>query len=245
MNIEIELAGIRVRMALRLPETKRYFDAYITQNDCPDWDVRVAEEDPADYPLICPSGVLDPESEAYLLMPRVSALLLRHRRVMIHGVSFAWRGKSWLITAPSGTGKTTQLRHWQRLWGGEIELINGDKSVLALQEDGSFWLYSSPWTGKEGDTGKASAPLGGIVILQQADHNEIRRLAPRESVLRIYRQFLNLGDEPQEVRAMGDLESRLLDGTPVWLLENLGDENSARLTHRTLAEHEENGHESV
>ena len=245
MNIEIKLADTKLRLSLRLTDTKRYFEPFITMEDCKAWDIRVEEEDISRYPLICPTGVLDPFSEAYLLMPRVSAYLLKYQRALIHGVSFVWRDKSWLITAPSGTGKTTQLRHWQQLYGSEIEVINGDKSVLALHADGSFLIHPSPWMGKEKDAGTASAPLGGIVVLRQADYNTIRRITPRESVLEIYRQFLNLGDDPEEVLAIGRLESRLLDTIPVWMLENIGDEDSARLTHRTLSEYEVISHESV
>ena len=76
-------------------------------------------------------------------------------------------------------------------------------------------------------------------------HNEIRRLAPRESVLKIFQQFLNHSYEIQEVRALGEMESCLLDRVPVWLLENLGDEASARLTRQTIGDYEENTHESV
>lgn len=245
MNIEIDLAGIKIIICLRLAETKEYFKDFTTRENCSKWDVRVEEEDIPRYPLICPGGVLDPFSEAYLLMPRVSAFLLKHKCVLIHGVSFAWRGYAWLLTAPSGTGKTTQLRHWQRLWKDEIEIINGDKSVLRLQDDSSFWIYPSPWMGKEKDFGDAAAPLAGIVVLRQAAENSIRQIPPRESVLEIYQQFLNLGDDPEEVRAMGKLESALLDHIPVWLLENRGDEASARLTYQTLSDYEAMNHENI
>lgn len=245
MNIEITLAGVPLRISLRLEETARYFENEPTFREAEGWDIRVEDEDLKRYPLICPTGVLDPFSEAYLLMARASVFLLQYRRVLIHGVSFVWHGCALLFTAPSGTGKTTQLRHWQRLFGKQINLINGDKSVLALRDDGSFWLHPSPWMGKERDVGFASAPLGGIVLLEQADHNSIRRIAPRESVLRIFQQFLVDGEDPKTAHALGALEDRLLYITPVWLLENLGDEASARLTYQTLLEYEEQLHESL
>ena len=245
MNIEIELAGVRLRISLRLRETVKYFRPFITRSDCDGWDIRVEDEDIPRYPLICPSGVLDPFSEAYLLMPRASAFLLKHDRALIHGVSFVWRGRAWLLTAPSGTGKTTQLRHWQRLCGDELEIINGDKSVLALETDGSLRLHPSPWTGKELDAGTVSAPLAGVVVLRQADHNAISLLKPRESVFALFQQFLNLCDDAEEAHAIEGLETRLIESVPVWRLDNLGDEDSARLTIQTLSEYEATNHESI
>lgn len=234
-----------MRISFRLPETRRYFESFITRSDCDGFDIRVEDEDPALFPLICPTGVLDPFSEAYLLMSHASAFLLPYQRVLIHGVSLVWHGYSWLITAPSGTGKTTQLHHWQQLWPDEFELINGDKSVLALCDDDRFWLYPSPWMGKEKEFGTASAPLGGIIVLEQAGQNEMCRLTPRDSVLRIFQQFLFLGLHASEVRAVGALESRLLADTPVWLLKNLGDEASARLMRQTMLDYEAGAYEKV
>lgn len=245
MNFAIKLAGIKIRISVRLPDTVRYFEGYIAERDCEGWDIRVEDTDAAMFPLICRNGELDPYAEAYLLMPKVSSYLLQYQCTLIHGVSIARHGYSWLITAPSGTGKTTQLRHWQDLWPDEFELINGDKSLLALHRDGRFWLHPSPWMGKEKDRGTASAPLAGIIVLEQADGNRIRRLTPRDSVLRIYQQFLILGYDPSEVRRTGMLESKLLEGTPIWLMENIGDKESAGLMRRTMEDYEVRRNEKI
>ncbi len=242
MNLAIELAGVRLRMQLRFPQTARAFRDYLVEENCEGWDIRVEDGDTELFSLICPEGRFTPLNEEYILMARASSFLLSRRRVMFHGVSFVWRGRAWLITALSGVGKTTQLRHWQRLYGEEIQIINGDKTVLELREDGSFWLHPSPWTGKEGDAGRDSGKLAGILLLRQEEENRICRLAPRDSVVPIYSQFLMLSDTEEETRLAGHLEDGLLRRMPVWRLDNVGDEASARLTHDTwmeyLREHE-------
>lgn len=245
MNLAIKLAGVRLRMQLRFPQTARAFQGYIVEENCEGWDIRAEDRDTELFPLICPEGRLTPVNEEYILMARASSFLLPRRRVMFHGVSFVWREKAWILTALSGMGKTTQLRHWQRLFPGEIQIINGDKSVLSWEDDCSFRVWPSPWTGKEGDAGTLDAPLGGIVLLRQADHNAIRRIEPKESVMEIFQQFLILDEDPADLRRAGAMEDALLRQTPVWLLENLGDEESARLTHETLYEYEAVKHEDL
>ena len=245
MNFAIELANIKIRISVCLPDTIHYFENYVIERNCGEWDVKVDDTDISMFPLICPSGNLDPFSEAYLLMPKVSAYLLKYQCALIHGVSIVWHGHSWLITAPSGTGKTTQLHHWQALWPEEFELINGDKSVLALHDDGMFWLHPSPWMGKEKDSGTASAPLAGIIVLEQATENKIHRLTPRDSVLRVYQQFLILGNDPSEVQMVGRLESNLLQQTPIWLMENLGDEASTEMMHQVMTDYEVSTNEKI
>ena len=238
MNIRIELAGVPLRIGLNLDETKRYFKGFITEENCEGFDIKVNEEDIKEFPLICTNGILDPFSETYVLMIKACDFLLDYNRVIIHGVSFVWHDKAWLITAPSGTGKTTQLRHWQRLWNDEIQLINGDKSVLELRDNNELWLHPSPWMGKEKDYGDSSGKLAGIIVLEQADHNSVKIIKPAESVLQIFQQFLFLGKEAEHVRNVGKIETVMLDTLPVWLLENLGDEESARLTYETLSDYE-------
>ena len=245
MNIEIELAAQRLRLALRLPETAVFFENFITARDCPDYDVSVPDEDLPLCREITADGSLTPYAEYFLFISRISQFLLKYARVVIHGVAFLWRGRAWLITAPSGVGKTTQLRHWQRLWPDEIQIISGDKPVLELKADGSFWLHPSPWPGKEGCRGTACGKLGGIVLLEQADYNAIRRLPPQESVLRVFQQLLVNCDTEEDVYLSTEITDRLLSLVPVWNLENLGNEASARLTHDALEEYEAMQDESI
>lgn len=238
MTIEIKLANTRVRLSLRLPETKRYFSSFISRDDCSGWDVRIEEKDIAKYPLICPTGILDPFSEAYLLMPRVSAFILRKQCVLIHGVAFIWQGHAWLMTAPSGTGKTTQLHLLQKILGDEMALINGDKAILSLHKNGEFWLHPSPWTGKENEYGSSSGVLAGIIILEQNDTNSMSLLSPRESVLKVFQQFLIADSSEEELRIVGELESKLLKTIPIWCLKNRGDIESAQLMIHILNDYE-------
>ena len=38
-------------------------------------------------------------------------------------------GQGIAFAAPSGTGKTTHIKLWQRLYGDRVEIINGDKPL--------------------------------------------------------------------------------------------------------------------
>ena len=233
MNIEIQLAGEALRIFLRNPETKRFFRRALVKENVPDWDIRVEDSDYDLYAESFGEEQFSPYAEHYMLMARASGWLLKRNKVLIHGVSFLWQGRAWLITGPSGVGKTTQLRLWQRLWPEDITVINGDKSVLEQNEDGGFYLYPSPWTGKEGDRGEQGGPLAGIVLLRQDNSDVISRLPPCESVATLYTQFLVTGEDPGEVRQLARLEDGLLRSVPIWLLRNRGGEKSARLTRET------------
>ena len=151
-----------------------------------------------------------------------------------HGVAFIWRGQAWLLTALSGTGKTTHYIQWKRQYGGEISIINGDKPVLDFSDEG-ISVHPSPWRGKENMGSMRSAPLGGIIMLKQGQENAMRRVEPKEAVAELFMQFLFTRSTPLDVRRVCALEERLLQTVPVWQLVNRGDEASARLCHDTLA----------
>ena len=159
--------------------------------------------------------------------------LLPHDRAVFHALSFMWREKSWLITAPSGTGKSTHYVQWKLRYGNEIALMNGDKPILDFSGR-DIVVCPSPWYGKEGMHSMLSAPLGGIVLLEQAQENSMRRISPREAAGRIFAQFLFSADNKEQVNAVADIETRLLKSAPIWLLRNLGDSDSAALCHDTI-----------
>lgn len=234
MNIELSLAGIPVRVGLRFPENARSLQGYITAQNCLDRDVFVPDEEAARCPTVAPEGILNAYAESYLLIGQVSRYLLPQGAAVYHAVAIRWQERAWLFAASSGVGKTTQLRHWLRLYGEEIQLINGDKPILRMMGDGTLHVSPSPWNGKENYSGNVEGTLGGIVLLRQADTDRICRLPPDEAAVPLLQRFLTPGETEQELRAMCRLTETILNHVPVWMLENQGGEESARLTHDTL-----------
>lgn len=178
----------------------------------------------------------DPSYAEYVISCNYACdALMRQDRVVFHGASFLWNDSAWLFSAPSGTGKTTQLRLWEKLFPGQMEILNGDKPVLELRPDGKVMVHPSPWKGKE-NYGRDDivAPLGGIILLTQAKENRIRRMAPAEAARSLFGRIYSTFNTEAEVLLSADILDRILTSVPVWLLENKGDEASALLTHETL-----------
>lgn len=173
--------------------------------------------------------------EFQCMMLATGNALISHDRVLFHGAALWWKDLVWILTGPSGTGKTTQLRHWRKLLKKDTYVMNGDKPLLRYQNDAFIFVYSSPWRGKEnyGLRGK-KAPLGGIIILEQGSCNKISRLKPEEAVLPLFNEFVALPEEKDTIIQLAGLLEKILDVTPVWKLVNLGDESSAMLTLKTI-----------
>ncbi len=235
MKMTIELAGLPVALYPENPETAAFFASFALPGGEAVCEARVTESDRARYgPSV--ADVPEPCAEYGLLAAGVSRCLLQHSRVLCHGVALWIGDKAWLITAPSGTGKTTQYRLLKQLYGEQIRLICGDKPVLEQRGELVF-AHPSPWPGKERFPGEGGGALCGVVLLEQAGYNAIRRLDVREAVFPLFREFLYAADTEENARTVGQIAAALLR-LPVWKLENRGDEASARLLYETVTKHE-------
>lgn len=239
--MEWNAAGLPVRMRLHCRAARRYFESFILDRDN-------AEAIPAGSWLeLPPVDVVALASEQKrlggdrvfaeysLLIEAFANPVLRYNRFLFHGVSFRWHGKALILTGLSGVGKTTQYHHWLSQFGSEIELISGDKSLIEIRDD-TFVVHPSPWTGKEREQGTASAPLGGIVLLEQGTDNTIRPLTRSEAVFPLLLQFLYRPLDRESLELVCDYEEKLLSAVPVWKLVNRGDPESAALCYHTLKE---------
>ena len=172
-------------------------------------------------------------AEYSLLIEGFANRVLPHGRFLFHGAAFLWRGKAFILTGKSGVGKTTQLRHWKRMYPEEIRLINGDKPLVEVR-DGRFYVHPSPWTGKEGWNGTVSGELAGIILLEQGKTDRIRRLPVKEAVFPVFLQFLYIPEGPEALDRVCAYEEALLEKVPVWKLVNRGGPASSALAHDTL-----------
>lgn len=227
------IGGIPVSIRFRYPETVGYFGRWLTPDEeCTD-PVCVPQED-FDY-FRNKWNIPDiPYTEYSLSVYRVCDELLKHNRCIFHGAAFLWNEKAFAFTAESGTGKSTQLNHWSNLYGDEIRIMNGDKPVFAKDQRG-ITVMPSPWKGKEGlgdDT--LTAPLGGIIILEQSKTNHIEKLSLQQSVPRLFQRILFTVETKELVLSAADMIEGVVTSVPVWKLSNTGDAVSAQLTYNTL-----------
>lgn len=95
----------------------------------------------------------------------------------MHGSSFKYQNKGVILTAKSGTGKSTHRAMWQRLF--DIEVINDDKNIVSLNQN-RLYLSSSPWSGKHQIDNNVRQTLDAIVILYQSKTPEIKHLKLNE-----------------------------------------------------------------
>lgn len=124
----------------------------------------------------CSGGYL----ESLAAYRKICERLLFRDVILFHCSALEFRQNGYLFAAPSGTGKSTHTRLWREYFGGNVRMINDDKPLLKIESE-KVTVYGTPFAGKEGLQENISAPVKGIVILHQANENNIRKLSPLEA----------------------------------------------------------------
>ena len=113
----------------------------------------------------------------------VSNLLGRGRGIEIHSCGVIDHdGRGHLFAGMSGAGKTTTAR----LWGHAAAAVVSDDRVIVREEEGTFWMYGTPWHGEAELSSPRRAPLAGVCLLVQAESNALLPLPPATAVARLF-----------------------------------------------------------
>ncbi|PJM75732.1 hypothetical protein [Bifidobacterium simiarum] len=134
-----------------------------------------------------PGDWSDPYLETLAVFRRIAEVAPGYRRLVFHGATLEYQGKAYIFTAPSGTGKTTHIRLWKQVFGDRVDIINGDKPMLKVDDSAddngsrgemgadlglrgraTVTAYGTPWAGKERWQRNVNAPVAGICVVTRA-----------------------------------------------------------------------------
>ncbi len=173
-KIKIKLAEIPIEVQSKTDFMPSFCRDYLCDDE-PIFAVSTTKEAVAAEVENAPEPTTYEYAEALCLYREMAERLPLYDRMVFHGAAIEYNNKAYLFTAPSGTGKTTHIALWRKFLGEKVNIINGDKPILRLTENG-FTVYGTPYAGKEGWQRNVSAPLSGICILSQGKDNRIEKI---------------------------------------------------------------------
>lgn len=140
--------------------------------------------------------------------------LLNFDGMMLHASAVVVDNKAYLFTAHSGTGKSTHTSLWLRLFGSRAYILNDDKPALRF-EDGAWFAYGTPWSGKYDISVNARVPLAGICHLRRDKTNSIAPFAGPKAIFALLEQTCRPAT-PGSREKLLELLDKLLTHVPVW-----------------------------
>ena len=152
--------------------------------------------------------------------------------MLMHASVIRHQEKGYLMTAPSGTGKSTHTRLWYDNITG-CDLMNDDNPVVRIV-DGQAVVYGSPWSGKTRCYRNIQAPIGGIVRIQQRPENSIRKLSSLEAFSNLLPAISNMKWDKRVYKGICDGIAELIRLCGMYELGCLPDAAAAHLCHDTI-----------
>ena len=206
------------------------FDVATTQADIDFERERSARED--QFEGISVREFRDGYLETLAVYRKIAEKLPEYDTILVHGSCVAVDGAGYLFIAKSGTGKSTHTRLWRELLGEKAMMINDDKPLVRIHENGAT-IYGTPWDGKHRLSTNTSVWLKAICILTRADENSIVPVSARDA----YPMLLQQAYRPMDGIAMNQtltLIDRLASAVSLWRLGCNTDIEAARIAYDAM-----------
>ena len=160
----------------------------------------------------------DEYCESISIYEEIGKKLPFYNAFIMHGAVITYQDKALLFTAKSGTGKTTHIKLWRKYFGKDVDIVNGDKPIVRVYEDG-IKVFGTPYCGKERWHKNRSAYLHRICILKRGEENIIRKVSSDEAILPLYQQIFVPKDSEEIAGTILELYHQLLISIPIYQLQ--------------------------
>ena len=209
----VELAKLRIKVHNRYPLVEAMCKDYLSEGS-PQFSVETTESLLETERASATEQYSDEYLETLSVYRQIGDLLPLWDGLIFHGAVIEYQGAAYAFTAKSGTGKTTHITHWRKVFGQEVLPINGDKPILRFI-DGALCACGTPWAGKEGLQRNICVPLKSICFLKRGEENLISPLSPKEALEKMLSQVYLPRKRTAAVKALSVLDKILTD-TPLW-----------------------------
>lgn len=153
--------------------------------------------------------------------------------MLLHASAVVVDGKAYLFSADSGTGKSTHTGLWLKLFGDRAYLLNDDKPALRRQ-DGIWYAYGTPWSGKYDLSRNTRAVLGGICCLRRGGKNAISPFSGTKAIFNLLEQTIRPPDAQLRSKILEHLDG-LITNVPIWQMECNMDLSAAVMAYEAMS----------
>ena len=171
--------------------------------------------------------------ETLAVYRKISHVLPLHDGYLFHAAVIDVNDSAVAFTARSGTGKTTHIRLWKKVFGDRVGIINGDKPLIRYK-NGVPYAFGTPWSGKENYNKNVCRPLRAIVIVERGETNLIEKISPKDAAPKFLSQiYLPKNDNELFLTTLA-LADKTLKDVPVYRLRCNMEEEAAIVAYNAI-----------
>lgn len=195
------IADLNILINPQSEEIKKRLLPYITNSDSFDFEVKISQNEIADYISTSKESCSHFAAESTLILTQIcNRILENYNGFFFHSSSLMLNDEGYLFTAVSGTGKSTHTALWRKLFKEKVVMINDDKPIIR-KKDGVFYVYGTPWMGKSDIGNNVKAPVKAVYILQRGEENSAVKVKTGE----VFRNILEATVVPTDRKNMEKL----------------------------------------
>ena len=233
----MEIAGVRVRIENKYSYIERLSVNYRAEGDAYDFSVSATEEEIAEERALSEETNSLGYCESFCLYRHICEKISAYGVFFMHSAVVEVDGRAYAFTARSGVGKSTHVSLWLKAIAG-ARVLNGDKPLYRVSENGDVTACGTPWNGKENWGANLTAPLAAICFIERGSSNRIRRATEAEILPRLMEQLYMQGSMQSVTRRLALLNA-LVNHIPFYVLECTVSEEAAQLAFATMSAQEE------
>lgn len=185
MRFTIFVAGVYIEIISLYLQAWYFCRNYIcreTENIEVDFSITISQKDIDEIKEAFPDllsnndGMNDDEHiEIAVIHSKITNALLEKEILLIHGSVIVTNDEAYMITGPSGVGKSYRSKQWITHIPRSY-FLNGDKPYI-ITSNNCIMACGSPWCGKERFSSNKIVPLRTVFFLERAVKTEITRLS--------------------------------------------------------------------
>lgn len=159
--------------------------------------------------------------------------LLKFNGLGLHSSCVVVDDRAYLFSAYSGTGKSTHTNLWLKQFGDRAYILNDDKPALRL-ENGVWYAYGTPWSGKHDISVNVGVPVAGIACIERGITNHIERFSGVEAIQAVLKQLSRPRWMEYRVKLL-ELMDSLISNVPVWKLKCNMDPSAVIVSYEAMS----------
>lgn len=248
MTKYIKIAGYTIELNLLYEKTFAYFGQYLVsgENAKPDLVISTSYGDLLDRQAITNEGtkIMDGSEEHrffdlyrhefFSVYNKIAETMPTLDTFLMHGVAVGMDDSAYMLTAPSGVGKTTRATLWTECYPQSF-IINGDKPLIKVT-DTEVFACGTPWCGKEGMNTNTMLPLRGVFFVERIKDNEndsIQEISIGQALSRLLKQIY-FPSLPESRKKIMELLQKMNQRVQFYVFRISPTEEAIRLAYETI-----------
>lgn len=230
-----EIAGLKILMTTYYDRVKDLAKEYLAKSewDEPDHELNLGLEFYDSLKKDDLENIPDETVEYVTTGALFNRFLIAHNGIMLHSSAVVVDGYAYLFSADSGTGKSTHTNLWLDKFGDDAFIINDDKPAIR-KIDGEWYVFGTPWCGKNNTNKNAKAKLGAIVFLERSEENWIEKENIQDAIKKFFKQTTRrLNYEENMDKVLSTMES-MLSEVPIFKMGCDISENAAKMAYEKI-----------